>query len=129
MQHSANVVLVVDDHADTATVISEMLEIAGFVPYTANGGLDALRVYDAVRPTLVITDESLAGSITGSDLMRVLRRKYGGAVGRTLFLTGAPEQVRCLATDIVLEKPVDLETLIAAVRSLIGAPRIAGPYM
>ena len=125
MQHPLQIVLVVDDHRDTAEMIAEFLREVGFVSHTANNGLDALRIYDALRPALIITDESLAGTITGSDLVRVLRRKYGPAVGRALFLTGAPEAVSSLPTDVVLEKPMDLETLIAAVRSILGEPPAA----
>jgi DNA-binding response OmpR family regulator len=125
MQHPLQNVLVVDDHRDTAEMIAEFLREVGFVSHTANNGLDALRIYDALRPALIITDESLAGTITGSDLVRVLRRKYGPAVGRALFLTGAPDAVSSLPTDVVLEKPVDLETLIAAIRSILGEPPAA----
>ena len=125
MHHSSQIVLVVDDHRDTAAMIAEFLREVGFDSHTATSGLDALRIYDAVRPALIITDESLAGTIAGSELVRVLRRKYGPAVGRALFLTGAPETVSSLPTDVVLEKPVDLETLIAAVRSILGGPPAA----
>ncbi len=106
-------------------MIAEFLREVGFDSHTANTGLDALRIYDALRPALIITDESLAGTIAGSELVRVLRRKYGPAVGRALFLTGAPDTVSSLPTDVVLEKPVDLETLIAAVRSILGGPPAA----
>jgi len=125
MHHSSQIVLVVDDHRDTAAMIAEFLREVGFDSHTATSGLDALRIYDAVRPALIITDESLAGTITGSDLVRVLRRKHGPAVGRVLFLTGAPDTVTALPTDVVLEKPVDLETLIASVRSILGNPPAA----
>src|SRR5437763_15683580 len=122
MQDPAQVVLVVDDHRETAEMIAEFLREVGFDSHSATNGLDALRIYDALRPALIITDESLAGSITGSDVVRVLRRKYGSSVGPVLFLTGAPETVSARPTDVVLEKPVDLETLIATVRSILGKP-------
>ena len=117
--------MVVDDHRDTAEMIAEFLREVGFDSHTANSGLDALRIYDTLRPTLIMTDESLAGTITGSDLVRVLRRRYGPAVGRALFLTGAPDTVSALPTDVVLEKPIDLDTLVAAVQSILGKPPAA----
>jgi DNA-binding response OmpR family regulator len=125
MQHPVQIVLVVDDHTDTAEMLAEFLREVGFDSRTAGTGLDALRMYDAVRPALVITDESLTGTMTGSDLVRVLRRKYGAAVGRALFLTGIPDDVIALPTDVVLEKPVDLDTLLAAIRSILGEPPAA----
>jgi DNA-binding response OmpR family regulator len=112
-------VLVVDDHRETAELISEVLQDAGFAALTAHSGLDALRIYEAHRPSLVVTDQSLVGGITGSDLLRALRRKYGPAVGRAVFLTGAPETVEGLPTDVVIEKPVSLDTLRTAVRTVL----------
>jgi DNA-binding response OmpR family regulator len=121
MQRSGQIILVVDDYRDTADLISEVLELDGFVARTAYTSLDAVRLYDALKPALVITDESLSGTVTGSDLLRTLRRKYGPeVVGRALFLTGLPKQVSALPTDLVLEKPIGCETLLAAVHTLLG---------
>jgi len=117
-------VLVVDDHRETAELIAEFLQDCGFAALTASTGLDALRLYDAQRPSLVITDHGLRDGITGSDLLRTLRRKYGPAVGRALFLTGSPELVDCAADDRVLEKPVGLDELLAAVRAMLEGPPV-----
>ena len=115
-------ILVVDDHHETAEVISEMLVMEGFTCFAAASELQALQLYEQVRPALVITDEYLAGSTTGSDLLRVLRRKYGKAVGRALVVTGLPEDVAILSSDVVLEKPLDMSQLVAVVRELLGEP-------
>jgi len=121
MRDSHHLVLVVDDDRDTANVIAELLEEGGYPSCTANTALDSLRLYEAVRPRLVITDETLVDS-TGSDLVLTLRRKYGSSVGRALFLTGFPEKVSGLPGDVILEKPVDFSTLIAAVRTMLEEP-------
>ena len=44
MHDSAQVVLTVDDHHDTANIISEMLELTGYVSHKAYSGLEALRL-------------------------------------------------------------------------------------
>jgi DNA-binding response OmpR family regulator len=118
-------ILVVDDYKDTAELIAEMLRMEGFTPCAAGNVLEAVKLYEQVRPALVITDEYLGGSTTGSDLLRVLRRKYGDAVGRALVITGLPEEVTVLPTDVVLEKPLDLDRLVAVVRGLLGEPPAA----
>jgi DNA-binding response OmpR family regulator len=124
MQHAVHTVLVVDDHQDTAEMLAEFLGEAGFHAQIATSALEALRVYETLRPALVITDEGL-GTMTGSDLLRVLRRKYGAAVGRALFLTGDPDAVTALPGDVVLEKPIGLDALIAAIYSILGQPPAA----
>jgi two-component system OmpR family response regulator len=125
MQGSQQLVLVIDDHRETADLIAEVLRDDGFAALTAGSGLEALRIYDAHRPSLVITDQLLVDGITGSDLLRTLRRKYGPAVGPALFLTGAPDGVTGLPKDLILEKPVGIDTLLAAVRSLLEGHPVA----
>jgi DNA-binding response OmpR family regulator len=119
MQSPQQIVLVVDDHRETADVIAEILREGGIAALAAYSGLDALRLYDAHRPAVVITDQSLQDGVTGSDLLRALRRKYGAAVGRAVFLTGAPENVDCPESDLLLEKPISIETLLTTVRALL----------
>jgi len=120
---TSQLVLIVDDHREAAELIAEFLRECGFAALTASTGLDALRLYDTQRPSLVITDQGLRDGISGSDLLRTLRRKYGPAVGRALFLTGSPELVDCGDGDMVLEKPVGLDELLAAVRAALeGLP-------
>lgn len=122
MQAPEKIILVVDDHHDTAELIAEMLRMEGFTSLATASVLEALKSYEEVRPALVITDEHLAGSTTGSDLLRVLRRRYGDAVGRAVVITGLPEEVTVLSTDVVLEKPLDFDRLVAVVRALLGGP-------
>ncbi|TME44826.1 MAG: response regulator [Chloroflexi bacterium] len=125
MAASGQVILVVDDHNDTAELIAEMLRMEGFTSFATASVLEAVNLYERIRPALVITDEYLAGSTMGSDLLRVLRRKYGDAVGRALIITGLPDEVSVLSTDVVLEKPLDLDRLVAVVRALLGGPPAA----
>jgi DNA-binding response OmpR family regulator len=125
MAASGGGILVVDDHNDTAELIAEMLRMEGLTSYATGSVLEAVRLYEQIRPALVITDEYLGGSTTGSDLLRVLRRKYGDSVGRALVITGLPEEVAVLSTDVVLEKPLDLDRLVAVVRALLGGPPAA----
>src|SRR5438132_4048389 len=125
MAASGQVILVVDDHNDTAELIAEMLRMEGFTSFATASVLEAVNLYERIRPALVITDEYLAGSTKGSDLLRVLRRKYGDAVGRALIITGLPDEVSVLSTDVVLEKPLDLDRLVAVVRALLGGPPAA----
>ena len=105
-------VLIVDDDADLLDVIAEVLQTLGRVcVHTARSGLEALRVYDAVDPALVILDEGLA-DMGGSELLRRLRRHNSHASRPALFVTGARSSVSCLPGDVILEKPVELRRLL-----------------
>ena len=114
-------ILVVDDHNATAELISVMLRMEGYICFAAESEPQALKLYDQARPALVITDEYL-GDTTGSDLLRVLRRKYGRIVGPALVITGLPGHVTVLSTDVVMEKPFELCKLVDVVRWILGEP-------
>lgn len=66
-------VLVVDDDEPIRDILREALENAGHRVVTANDGRDALRVYHAQRPDVVITDIVMPRR-SGIDLVLELSR-------------------------------------------------------
>jgi DNA-binding response OmpR family regulator len=112
-------ILIVDDNADLLDVHAEVLLTLGSVCVEkARSGLEALRLYDALDPALVILDEGLA-DMGGSELLRRLRSANSRARRPALFVTGARSSVQCLPGDVVLEKPVDMQRLLDAVQALV----------
>jgi DNA-binding response OmpR family regulator len=112
-------VLIVDDNEDLLDVLAEVVLSAGrLCVHKARSGLEALRLYEALAPSLVILDEGL-GDMRGSDLLQRLRATCTRASRPALFVTGARKSVQCLPGDIVLEKPVGIESLLDAVRALV----------
>src|SRR5437016_8099421 len=59
MAASGQVILVVDDHNDTAELIAEMLRMEGFTSFATASVLEAVNLYERSRPALVITDSIL----------------------------------------------------------------------
>jgi len=114
-----DVILIVDDNPDLLDVHAEVLLTLGrLCVHKARSGLEALRVYDALDPALVILDEGLA-DMRGSELLRRLRKGNSRARRPALFVTGARSSVQCLPGDVVLEKPVDMQRLLDAVEALV----------
>lgn len=112
-------VLIVDDNADLLDVLSEVLLSEGlYSVHLARTGAEALALYAAVDPALVILDEGLS-DMAGSELLRRLRTANAHASRPALFVTGALRSVSCLPGDVVLEKPVDLRRLLTAVAALL----------
>jgi DNA-binding response OmpR family regulator len=112
-------VLIVDDNPDLLEVHAEVLLTLGrLCVHKARSGLEALRLYDAVDPALVILDEGLA-DMSGSELLRRLRKANSRARRPALFVTGARSSVQCLPGDVVLEKPVGMKCLLDAVQALL----------
>jgi CheY-like chemotaxis protein len=114
-------ILLVDDDQDLLDVQAEVLLTLGRLRvYQAHSGSEALDLYAALAPALVIIDEGLA-DMGGSELLRRLRLDNECARRPALFVTGARSSVRCLPGDVVLEKPVAMQCLLDAVKALVPA--------
>lgn len=121
-------ILVVEDDIDTSELLVLVLEGAGYEVRTAVDGIEALTALgaEAERPDVLLLDLWLP-RLGGGGLLRRLRRDPGLAKLPVLILTGAPipPEVAALA-DGAMEKPFDVEELVAAVRRLVRS-RKPGP--
>jgi signal transduction histidine kinase/ActR/RegA family two-component response regulator len=116
-------VLVVDDNADAADTISELLRDAGHEVCVAADGPAALAALDSFVPELALLDIGLPG-MDGYELASRLRadRRAGGL--RIVALTGygrEPDRARALAThfDEHLVKPVTADKLFEVTDRLL----------
>ncbi|HZR08225.1 MAG TPA: response regulator [Myxococcales bacterium] len=117
-------VLIVDDNPDLLEVHAEVLMTLGHLSiHRASSALEALHMYESVDPALLILDEGLA-DMRGSELLRKLRQVNAHARKPALFVTGARSSVDCLPGDVVLEKPVDMQRLLAVVEALVAEPKL-----
>lgn len=79
-------VLVVDDNADAADTLSQLLEIMGHSPTTANDGASALASFEEAQPEVVLLDIGLP-DMDGYEVARAIRSRAGDTV-RLVALTG-----------------------------------------
>jgi two-component system, OmpR family, response regulator MprA len=113
-------ILVVDDDAKIASVVSRGLRFEGFDVRIAVDGPEALRIARDDPPDLVILDVMLP-AVDGLEVCRRLRR---GANTPILMLTArdsVPDRVAGLnsGADDYLVKPFDFDELLARVRALL----------
>jgi CheY-like chemotaxis protein len=116
-------ILVVDDEEPIREILREALESAGHRVVTANDGRDALRVYHAQRPDVVITDIVMPRR-SGIDLVLELSRvspaphiiAMSGVTGKD-FLDAAREAN--VARTFV--KPFDIREVMRVVDELAGS--------
>jgi PAS domain S-box-containing protein len=116
-------ILLVEDHEDTARAMADLLELMGHEVTLAGSVAQALTTAEAVRDRidLVVSDLGLPDG-SGQDLMRELIRLYGWK-GIALSGYGMEEDVRRSREAGFarhLTKPVDLDTLRAAIRQVAG---------
>lgn len=113
--------LVVDDELDTLTVLEILLSMEGYRVVTARDGEKALEKLEHDPPDLIITDLMMPG-MDGLELSRRVRKHPQTAKTPIILSTAASARVTEQDDplfDVVLQKPVDIDVLLGAIRSLL----------
>jgi two-component system response regulator GlrR len=122
-------VLVVDDDPEMLTLIGKVLEAAGYNVTTATDAWQEVVQVQGLRVGLVITDIQMPGGRTGADAVRQLRAlPHVSPMLPVIFMTAMnlDEARRLITPDPhmrLIGKPVNFETLRAAIRELTGVDR------
>jgi DNA-binding response OmpR family regulator len=120
-------ILVVDDDRATVLMLSTRLIREGYRVLTAWNGADAWGVAELEKPVLVISDMLLPG-MDGIELCRRIKAAPELAGTRVILATAVFKQAafraeaRVSGADEFIEKPFDMDAVLAKVRALIGEP-------
>ena len=119
-------ILIVDDNAVNAKLLSFVLARAGYVVRVAADATEALEVLESFRPRLILMDLQLPG-MDGFDLTRMIKGKPGGAdivvVALTAYaMKGDDERARAAGCDGYITKPIDTRTLSGLVAEHLARP-------
>lgn len=110
-------ILLVDDNQDAATLIAELLELAGYQVVIAHDGPSALILAASARPEIAILDIGLP-VMDGFELVQRLREQANGCRYIALTGYGRPEDTRRareVGFERLLVKPVVVKTLLEAI--------------
>jgi DNA-binding response OmpR family regulator len=115
-------VLVVEDDLDLVTLLEMILTDAGYAVRTAADGAQALESVAEAMPGLILLDMRMP-VMNGWEFARAFAERYGRAA--PIVVVTAAENARLRAEEIGadgwLEKPFDLEAVLAAVARHLGA--------
>lgn len=105
-------VLIVEDHQDSADTLFELLRQLGYDVRVAYDAISALSCMESFSPEMVLCDIGLPGKVSGYDVAREVRVRWGKHVC-LVALTGygsVGDQERALAAgfDVHMRKPLDL---------------------
>jgi DNA-binding NtrC family response regulator len=122
---AAEVILVIEDDAHIGGLVVQVLREAGFAPALVNDVV-AAREWGAQgnTPAAVVSDLTVAGSSGPAQLPSELAAIFRGAP--LALMTGVPPRRRAalgVTHQRIIEKPFELEALIATVHSMLAAPR------
>ncbi|SOY68050.1 hybrid sensor histidine kinase/response regulator [Cupriavidus taiwanensis] len=123
-------VLVVDDNADSADSMAELLTLLGHEAEAVHNGQQALGVAAAFRPDCVLLDLQMP-DMSGYEVLAALREALRGRAVQFLALSGrgtAEDQRRSSQAGFHahLTKPLSIETLSRALAEPV--PADPGPY-
>ena len=116
---SAPAVLVVEDDTSLRVALAELLDEAGFKVSSASNGYSGLRLAALEHPRVVLLDLGLP-ELTGVEVLRELRGAPETRDTAVIVITGNASRIaeaRMAGADLVVEKPFDLDELLAAVHS------------
>ena len=118
----ATPVLVAEDDPLVRAMLRLLLEGEGLPVETAEDGPSAVRRATGSRPSLVVLDLGLRG-LDGEGVVAALRRLYGDGPPIVVNTAGArpAEAARRIGALACLDKPFDLEALLAAVWRGLGS--------
>jgi PAS domain S-box-containing protein len=107
--------LVVDDNADAASMLSELLRALGNEVKTVNGGTEALQVVEEFRPDIILLDIGMPG-MSGFEVARRLRARKRSPEPLIVAVTGwgkLEDEIRGREAgfDMHLVKPLETEQL------------------
>ena len=119
-------VVLVEDYADTAAVLAQLLRMEGYLVQTACDGSSALELIDRFKPRIVLLDVGLPDT-SGAGLALWLRERYGDQIV-LIAITGLPRdgfgvEDALGIVDHHLHKPVEPDALLA----LLAATRARDP--
>ncbi|MDQ3287453.1 MAG: PAS domain-containing protein [Pseudomonadota bacterium] len=119
-------ILVVDDNHDAGDSLGQILGMLGAQVRVARDGAEALDVFSAYRPEVVLLDIGMPG-MNGYEVARTLRSRHPGNPATLVALTGwGQEEDRRRAVeagfDLHLLKPADINALQQLLSSLDAPP-------
>lgn len=131
MASDSRSILVVDDDPAIRKILSQSLEMEGFVIYQASDGEEALEAIDSTSPDLVILDVMMP-KMNGFDVLKSVRSSPTTADLPVVMLTARSSQEDVWegwreGVDYYMTKPFDIEELLRFVERIFTEPHEGSP--
>ena len=114
-------ILIVEDHKEIASLLSDFLRKEGYTVSTAETGEKALHLYETYGARLLVLDINLPGEMDGFGVLSEVRKNANTHVLITSARTGKEDQLKGLriGADDYIEKPYDIDILLAKIRGVM----------
>ena len=116
------IVLVIEDDPPVRELLLDVLDEIDYEVVAAPDGAAALQIMRSLHVDLITLDLDLPG-LTGSELLRVIHERTSQAPPIIIISSGAPISRELQAqVQAVVNKPFDVDDLIATIRELLPPP-------
>lgn len=121
-------ILVIDDEPETLKYVGANLKARHYRVYTANDGLEAIRMFQEVAPDLMVLDIGLPG-LDGFEVCTAVRRRSTLPILILSAHSGEQEIVQALelGADDYLTKPFGVGELLARVQAILRRVALSTP--
>jgi CheY-like chemotaxis protein len=118
----AQSILIVDDDADTRSLLGASLTEQGFIVYAARDGRHALQILERISPPALILVDYNMPVMNGKQFLAAKRRDPRLQAIPVVVLSAWTREWTSARMDVieVLSKPVDLERLLALVNRTVS---------
>jgi len=113
-------ILIVDDEIEVALALQSTLEEFGYVTIMATDAAQAVRSLNARKPSLVLTDVAMPGTMNGIMLAREVRQAFPTLP--VVLITGSPVAAEMTGEFPLLQKPIVSRDLHAAIQRYLTLP-------
>lgn len=123
--HSPELILVVDDDQNIRDSLAEVLRAENYAVRLADDGNEAVRQFLQGPPDLILLDLNMP-NLNGWEAFQIMAELY--PYMPVIVITARPGQaVRAAQAgiDMLLEKPLDIPSLLEAIRKLLAQPDTA----
>jgi CheY-like chemotaxis protein len=119
-----NKILIVEDHPDSRDLLALYLRMRGYTVYTAEDGLEGLKLIQLDCPALIITDLSMP-RLDGVEMIKRVRQIPECRITPIIVMTafGIDEESAALkaGANQTIAKPIEYESLIHRINDLLPA--------
>jgi two-component system, cell cycle response regulator DivK len=110
----SKIVLIVDDNVNNLMLEKDLLEVAGFVVFTAETAADGIAIAKKEKPDIIIMDVRLP-DMRGTEAARLLRRDQGANNIPIVFVTASvmaegKEEISKVTNSGFIGKPINTRT-------------------
>jgi DNA-binding response OmpR family regulator len=125
--HDAPVILMADDDPGILGAMSEMLELEGYAVTTCPNGREAVRCFEALRPSVVILDMRMP-EMDGLAACRIIRAKSDVPILMLTVMDDQWDAAHALESgaDDYIRKPIGAGEFVARVRAALRRSALVG---